>query len=208
MDQYSKYLDEKHPLHILETSKDPYVCGIAVILSGNCTDAAVNKMLPNFLSKFPTPSSVVHSNRDEMIPFMPGINHSGSKSDYIINWAKYIIEQNGLIEADLDKLTKINGIGRKTGSIILYRVLGVDQGFPLDTHCLRVLNRLGWYKSSKPKGLEKELLVNFPEGSRHNNHIILTHFGRDICHPQNPQCEICKLSAHCHYYLKEHEPTS
>jgi len=199
LNQYSEYLELKHPLHMLEETKDPWAISAAVILAGHCTDAAVNKVMPKLLETFPTPESILKENvtKDQIIALLPGISHSGNKSDYLKNVANVLVNNNHQFEANLDKITEISGIGRKTGTIVLYRCYGSDQGFPLDTHCLRVLERLGWYKSTKPKPLEKALMADFPEGTRNKTHIILTQLGRNICHPKNPKCDICKLATSC-----------
>lgn len=202
LNQYESYLDVKHPLHILEETKDQWLIATAVCLSGNCTDAAVNKVMPGFSKEFPNPKAILEPGigREEIIPFIPGISHSGSKSDYLQNIARYLVE-HGKFPNSIEEMTKIVGIGRKTAAIVLYRCYKSDFGFPLDTHCLRVLDRLGWLPEAKtPKSLEKALLKVFPEGTRHKSHLILTHHGRQVCFPKAPNCEICKLKSSCTYY--------
>jgi len=203
LDNYSEYLAIEHPLHLLDKSSNPWEVSLAVMLSGHCTDAAVNKVIGKLLEAFPTPESILEDwvTKDKIISLIPGISHSGSKADYAINIAKYLITHNGHFEDSLDKITEITGIGRKTGSIVLFRCYGSDYGFPLDTHCLRVLDRLGWYPNSKPKPLEKALLADFAPGTRHDAHIILTQVGRLVCHPKNPKCAECKLRAFCKFGL-------
>jgi endonuclease-3 len=200
--QGQSYLDVTHPLHILSQTQDPWQVSVAVILSGHCTDAAVNKVVPGLFEKFPTASKFLQVNpsKDEVIKLLPGISHSGNKTDYLFEVAKYLTSHEGQFPRTLAEITKIKGVGRKTGGIILYRCYGIDEGFPLDTHCLRVLERLGWYSSTSPKSLEKALLRDIPEGWRNKAHIILTQLGRLVCTPSKPKCEECFLVDHCQFF--------
>ena len=195
---YKDYLVQRHPLHKLEETRDPWAIVASVILSGNTTDAAENKVMDGFLARYPTPASIRGATRDEVIPLLPGIAHNGSKTDYLKNIAEVLVERG--MPDTMEALTAVTGIGRKTAAIVLYRVHGKDLGFPLDTHCLRVLDRLGWYpEARKPKSLEKALLTDFPEGTRHASHLILTHHGRTVCQALKPACDGCKLRAFCTY---------
>ena len=201
INRYAEYLDLKHPLHMLDESKDPWAVSASLILAAHCTDVAVNKVMAKLLEAFPTPESILKDGvtKEQIVALLPGISHSGNKSDYLKNVAKVLVANNHNFENDLEKITEISGVGRKTGTIVLYRCYGSDQGFPLDTHCLRVFERLGWYSATKPKPLEKELLADFPDGTRNKSHIILTQFGRLICHPKKPKCDECKFAPDCKF---------
>lgn len=191
-----------HPLHILDQSKDPWQVSVAVILSGHCTDAAVNKVLPNLFAAFPTYQKLLSDNpsKDKVVKLLPGISHSGNKTDYLFNVARYLQDHKGQFPQSLEEITAIKGIGRKTGGIILYRCYGIDEGFPLDTHCLRVLQRLEWFSQTSPKSLERALLIEIPSGWRNKAHIILTQLGRSICTAAQPLCSQCPLSGSCRYF--------
>jgi endonuclease-3 len=194
-----------HPLHILDQSQDPWQVSVAVILSGHCTDAAVNKVLPNLFAAFPTYQKFLQDNpsKDQVINLLPGISHSGNKTEYLFNVARYLQSHQGQFPRTLDEITAIKGIGRKTGGIILYRCYDIDEGFPLDTHCLRVLQRLGWFTQTSPKSLERALLADIPCGWRNKAHIILTQLGRSICTAAQPHCGQCPLSGSCHYFAQQ-----
>lgn len=200
LDQYAEYLQLRHPLTILEETHEPWPIGVATILSAHCADAAVNQAAPGFLETFPAPDSVIGKTRDNLISWLPRISHRGIKSDYILDWASYLVERRGDIEPSIASLTRIRGIGRKTAAIILYRVKGIDEGLPLDIHALRVLDRLGWLAQTRnPSVREKQLLQIVPEGGRYRLHLIFTHHGRRVCHAQKPDCELCKLRSVCSF---------
>lgn len=197
------YLAMPHPLDIINSpQKTPWSVSVAVILSGHCTDAAVNKVLPGFLTRFPDAESFVAQAPDKgsVVALLPGISHSGNKAGYIEGVARYLVDQGRNFENSLDKITEINGIGRKTGSIILHYCHGNTEGFPLDTHCLRVLERLGWFEAAKPKPLEKKLLESFSGIDRFNAHLILTMHGRTTCKAAKPDCANCQISRHCKFF--------
>lgn len=194
-----------HPLHILDQSKDPWQVSVAIILSGHCTDAAVNKVLPNLFASFPTYQKFLadNPNKDQVIKLLPGISHSGNKTDYLFNVARHLQDHQGQFPQSLSEITGIKGIGRKTGGLILYRCYDIDEGFPLDTHCLRVLQRLGWFPETTPKSLERALLTEIPLGWRNKAHIILTQLGRTVCTAAKPLCLQCPLSGACHYFAQQ-----
>jgi len=200
-EEYSEYLTLPHPLHILN-SQDPWAVLIGLACAAHCTDAAVNKMLPNFLKVFPDYKSVAGKTKDDLVPLMPGISHSGNKADYILNWAKYLEEHNGDFQPTIAELTSIKGIGRTTAGILLYTVKGVDEAIPLDVHALRILDRLDWFKPTKNAEVrEKQLLPLIPQGKRFKTFTILTQHGRNICHARAPKCGQCKFKAACNFYL-------
>ena len=192
------YLKKGHPLDAINQTKDAWVLGAAVILSAHCTDAAVNKVVGPLVVKFPAPSSMIGCTRDDVLPLLPGISHSGNKSDYLINWAAYLVEQNNQPATTIGELTEVKGIGRKTAAIILYTALGVDEGIPLDTHALRILERVQYCPTSKsPTVIEKKLLAEFPAGERYKLHLILTLHGREVCRAQAPHCADCCIADCC-----------
>jgi len=141
---------EAHPLSILNQSKDPWALGAAVILSAHCTDAAVNKVMDSLLARFPTPESITGARRDDIVPLLPGISHGGNKADYLVNWARHLLRKTSRVAPTIGELTKVKGIGRKTASIILHAAWGLDEGIPLDAHCQRILERIG-YSPGTPK---------------------------------------------------------
>lgn len=197
LELYNDYLQLKHPLDVLAT-KDPWKVAVGLVLAAHCSDAAVNKVAPGFFKQFPNWKSVLGKTRDDLIPFLPGISHTGNKSDYIINWANYLEAHGGDIEPTIDALTQIKGFGRKTAGILLFTVKGIDEAIPLDTHALRILDRLGWFPTTKnPDVREKQLLPWIPTGRRFATFTILTQHGRHICGAKIAQCGECKLRPRC-----------
>ena len=198
IEEYPEYAGLRHPLDVLASAHAPWEVGAGVILSADCADATVNRTLPQFLAAFPTPDSARIATVNAIVPHLPGISHRGHKAEYLVAWAKYLAERGGDIGDGIQALTQVRGIGRKTAALILYRIKGIDEGMPLDTHALRVLDRLGWFPSTRnPAVREKQLLREVPAGHRHRLFLSLTHHGRQVCLARNPKCSECRLRDEC-----------
>ena len=195
---YPEYVGRRHPLNVLATPHSPWEVGAGVILSADCADASVNKTLPELLAVFPTPNSAQDATISVIIPHLRGISHRGHKADYLIAWARYLVESGGDVGNSVQALTQVRGLGRKSAALILYRIKGVDEGMPLDTHALRVLDRLGWFPATRnPAVREKQLLREVPAGHRHRLFLALTHHGRQSCLAHDPKCSGCRLREDC-----------
>jgi endonuclease III len=199
LERYPEYRGLGHPLNVLATPHGPWPTGAGVILTAHCTDAAVNRALPGFLEIFPTPESAHDKTVDDLVSYLPGISHSGRKAQYLIAWARYLVGRRGDLEPAIEALRRVRGIGRKSAALILYGTKGIDAGMPLDTHALRVLERLGWFPPARnPAIREKQLLAVVTEGHRNRLFLALTHHGRRVCRALNPRCGHCRLPAECH----------
>src|SRR5262245_41813002 len=109
-----------------------------------------------------------------------------------------VTEHNGQVPADMDALTKLPGVGRKTANVVLGHALGVP-GLPVDRHVLRVANRIGIAESDSPEVVETQLCAAMPpeRWTRTSDTLIL--HGRRICRPK-PLCDRCAVSDACAYY--------
>lgn len=198
IEEYPEYVGLRHPLDVLASPHGPWEVGAGVILSANCSDAAVNRALPKFLTAFPSPDSAGSATVNAIVPLLPGISHRGHKAEYLIAWAKYLVEKRGDVGDSVQALTHVRGIGRKSAALILHEIKGIDEGFPLDLHALRVLDRLGWFPVTRnPVVREKQLLGEVPVGHRHQLFLSLTHHGRQICLARDPKCNECRLRDDC-----------
>lgn len=198
--QYPEYLNLKHPLDAM-ASGDIWITTLSLVMAANCTDKMVNKVLPKFLTVFPTWKQALGKTRDDLVPLMPGISHSGNKAEYILLFAQYLETHEGKLPATVAELTELKGFGRKTAGILLHVISGNDEAIPLDIHALRIMDRLDWFKATKnPLVREKQLLPLIPEGKRFNTFTVLTQHGRQVCHSRNPECNRCKFQPACGYY--------
>ena len=163
LEQFPEYLTLKHPLDAM-SSGDTWSVTLSLIMAANCTDKMVNKVLPKFLSAYPTWKQALGKTRDDLVPLMPGISHSGNKAEYILLFAQYLETHDGQLPATVAELTELKGFGRKTAGILLHVISGNDEAIPLDIHALRILERLDWFKATKnPLVREKQLLPLIPK---------------------------------------------
>lgn len=198
LEDYPEYRDQRHPLNVLASPHDAWSTGAGVILSANCSDDAVNRALPGFLAAHPTPQSMSTATVESIVPFLPAISHRGHKAEYLMHWAKYLVARNAQIDDSIAMLTRIRGIGRKSAALILHQLKGSDEGFPLDTHALRVLERLGWFPPTRnPEVREKQLLREVPSGGRYRLFLAMTLHGRRTCVAGVPRCQACRLRKVC-----------
>jgi endonuclease-3 len=124
---------------------------------------------------------------------------SGRKSKSLVGMAKTLVDDHhGEVPADMDALTALPGVGRKTANVVLGHALGVP-GLPGDRHVLRVSNRIGIAEGDDPVKVEQQLCASMPKDrwTRTSDTLIL--HGRRVCKPK-PQCDVCVVRDECDYY--------
>jgi len=175
----------------------PFQLLVATILSAQCTDERVNKTTPALFEKFPDPQSMAKAKPAELEKLIQSTGFYKSKAKSILESSKALVEQHGgEVPRDLESLTKLRGVGRKTANV----VLGVAFGTPalvVDTHVGRVSRRLGFTKAMDPVRVESELMELVPrEQWTEYAHLLIAH-GREICTARRAYCEDCPLSRFC-----------
>lgn len=180
----------------LNYNKD-YELLIATVLSAQTTDAAVNDVTKVLFQKYDL-QSLSEANVNDIIEIIKPIGLEKSKSSYIINIAKRLIEDKaGVVPNDYDYLISLSGVGRKTANVVLSNLFDVP-ALAVDTHVSRVSTFLG-ITSSSDELLDKEIkLMNFfPKEKWTRVHHQLVLFGRYNCKSLNPECENCKFKSIC-----------
>jgi endonuclease-3 len=170
---------------------------IATILAAQCTDERVNLVTKDLFRKYRTPADFAQADletlEEEIRP--TGFFHNKAKS--IIRCCQDMVTKfSGRVPQNLEELTSLAGVGRKTANIILGNAFG-QQAIAVDTHVKRVTHRLGWARSDDPDKIEFELMEVIPE-SRWTLacHQIVFH-GRKVCMAKNPQCPTCPVAKLC-----------
>ena len=95
------------------------------------------------------------------------------------------------------ELVKLNGVARKTANVVLGEAFGLAEGIAVDTHVMRVAQRLGLTRNTKPLPIEADLMQSLPRAKWAKDHLRLVLFGRYHCTARSPHCEGCPLRAHC-----------
>ena len=180
----------------------------ATILSAQSTDARVNLVTPALFTRYPDAHALAKATPDELEPQIVSTGFFRQKSKALIGMAqKLVAEHGGTVPADMDKLTSLPGVGRKTANVVLGHALGVP-GLPVDRHVLRVSNRIGIASGDDPEQVERQLTKALPPSQWTLASDVQILHGRRICRPK-PLCDKCSVRKDCDYYraLKpKHDP--
>ncbi len=170
---------------------------IATILSARCTDIKVNEVTKHLFMTYK--SAKDYASADTKI-FEAEIKPTGfykNKAKMIIKCCSIIADKfKGTVPDSMESLTMLPGVGRKTANVVLGSAFG-KQVMAVDTHVLRVANRLGLAHSEKPDVIEKELVDQVPEGKLTSFNLALILHGRETCKAIKPACHECVLIKEC-----------
>ena len=170
---------------------------VAVILSAQCTDAAVNKVTPEFFRRFPTPEALSRASLAEIESIIRTLGLFRAKAKSLQRCAQQLADEcNGEVPATMEELTRLAGVGRKTANVILGHAFA-RPAVAVDTHCRRVSRRLVLTRQQDPAKIEGDLgRILPPEEWTGFSHRLILH-GRAVCHARKPACERCVLSELC-----------
>jgi endonuclease-3 len=193
-------LDRHHPNADTElVYRNAFELLVATILSAQSTDARVNLVTPALFARFPDAFALARAKQTQLEKLILSTGFFRQKSKSLIGMASMLVEaHNGEVPADMEALTKLPGVGRKTANVVLGHALGVP-GLPVDRHVLRVANRIGLVKNDDPVKVEAQLGERLPpeRWTRASDALIL--HGRRICKPK-PLCKLCNVRPHCDFY--------
>ena len=192
------FLDELYPNVGCELNytKD-YELAIAVMLSAQTTDASVNRVTPALFSTYPNIKSLADANPNDVMHFINSLGLARNKSKNIVEFAKKLhYEYNDQLPSDKSILTTFPGIGNKSAGVIRAEVFKIPD-LPVDTHILRISNRLQLTESSNPDVVEKDLKKLISKEKWIKIHHQLIHFGRYFCMARNPKCQNCNIKCYC-----------
>lgn len=178
-------------------ASNPFELLVAVRLSAQCTDARVNLVTPALFEKYKTLDDYCNADVKDIETLIHSCGFYKSKAASIIDMAKGIKERfGGIVPDNIDDLITLNGVGRKTANLIVGDVYG-KESIVVDTHMIRISNRIGLVSEKDPKKIEFALKKIIPsdEGSDFCHRIVL--FGRDICSARKPLCSECPMLEYC-----------
>ena len=178
--------------------RSPFELLVATILSAQCTDARVNQLTPALFARFPGATALAAGAQDELEELIRPTGFFRNKAKALLGMARAVVERHGgKIPAEMDALTALPGVGRKTANVILGTAFGIASGVVVDTHVTRLAGRLGLSRHTDPVRIEVDLMELFPAGSWVAlGHRLILH-GRRICQARKPACESCPLAAIC-----------
>lgn len=191
--EYVCYLNYETPWQLL----------IATILSAQCTDARVNIVTKTLFRKYDTLEKFASAKLEELEQDIKPTGFYHNKAKNIIACTRRLVDvYGGEVPKDLDALTSLAGVGRKTANVIRGNIYH-EPSVVVDTHVKRISGKLGLTKEEDPVKIEYDLMKKLPKDHwiLWNIHIIT--FGRTICTARNPKCQECFLTGYCRGYKKD-----
>ena len=179
--------------------KNAFQLLISTILSAQSTDKLVNKVTPALFKKYRTPEDFASADINILQEDIRSTGFFRNKSNNIINCSKGIIYKfSGKVPDNIDDLTSLHGVGRKTANVVLANIFG-RQAIIVDTHVKRISYRLGLTINSDAVKIEFDLMKIIPKESwsRYSHQIIA--LGRTICFAKKPKCAVCRFLPYCRY---------
>jgi endonuclease-3 len=177
--------------------RDTFELLVAVILSAQCSDEAVNKVTPELFRHYPDPEKLSLASTQEIEKHIRRLGLFRAKAKSLQRCARQLVEEfHGEVPSTMEDLTRLAGVGRKTANVILGHAFETP-GIAVDTHCRRLSNRLGLTRHQDAAKIEKDLCRLLPpEEWTAFSHRLIIH-GRKVCLARKPACDRCKLSDLC-----------
>ena len=196
-------LEAEYPdaLCSLEYDKD-YELLFSVRLAAQCTDERVNMVTPALFERFPTLEAFASADVEEVEQYIHSCGFYRAKARDIVACAQMLLEKHGgRVPDTMEELTALPGVGRKTANLILGDVYHIPGSTVVDTHCIRLSNRMGLVDDMKdPVKIEAALRkILPPEHSSDFCHCLVLH-GRAVCDARKPACERCCVRHLCQFF--------
>ncbi len=194
--------DPRSELHFA----DPYTLLIAVVLSAQTTDVAVNRATEGLFRDAPTPDAMVRLGVEGVANHIRSLGFWQTKSRNVMELSRQLLERfGGQVPHDREALESLPGVGRKTANVVLNVAFG-EPTMAVDTHVFRLGNRTGIAPGKAPLDVEQALLKRIPPELLHNAHHWLILHGRYVCKARVPECWRCVAAEWCRYPDKTPAP--
>lgn len=176
----------------------PFTVLISCILSLRTKDEITEKAAINLLKKHNTPEKILKLSEKEIQNLIYPVGFYKTKAKIIKEISKTLIKKyNSKVPEDFTELLKLKGVGRKTANIVMTYGHKKPGYLPIDTHCHRIPNRLGWVKTKTPEETEKTLRKILPKKYWMEFNHLFVKFGQTICVSISPFCSKCPIEKHC-----------
>jgi endonuclease III len=178
--------------------ENAYQLVVATILSAQSTDKMINTITPALFAKYRDAQALAGAEPAELEKMIHSSGFYRMKAKNLVHMARAVVEQHGgKIPETMDELVELPGIARKTANVVLGSALGKNEGVVVDTHVMRLSQRLGLTKHSEPVKIEADLMTLLPRDQwTVFAHRLIWH-GRRVCFAQRPDCEHCLLAPVC-----------
>lgn len=193
-------LDKEHPDAKLALDyTNPLELLVSLILAAQSHDSLVNQITPALFAKYKTAKDYSDAPRQEIFEYVRRINFAGIKTGRIKSCCEELVKNfNGEVPRTLEELVTLPGVGRKTGNIVLGNAFGIP-GIGVDTHVMRLSQRLGFTKNTNPDKIEFDLTPIVPKEKQIRFCHLLQYHGRRVCVAKKPRCPQCVIDDLCPY---------
>ena len=172
---------------------------ISTILSAQCTDVRVNQVAETLYKKYPDAKAFAFATPSELEQDIRPTGFFRNKTKSVMGASKAIIEKfGGQVPRTMEEILTLPGVARKTGNVVLGTAYGISSGVVVDTHVLRLSNRLDLSRNEDPKKVEQDLMQIIPRDKWIKfSHQLIWH-GRRVCHARKPKCVECNMESLCY----------
>jgi len=193
-------LDEAYPDATCELNhENAFQLLVATILSAQCTDVRVNQVTETLFKKYPDAKAFAYATPSELEQDIRPTGFFRNKTKSVMGASKAILEKfGGQVPRTMEEILTLPGVARKTGNVVLGTAYGIASGVVVDTHVLRLSNRLDLSRNEEPKKVEEDLMKIIPrEKWIQFSHQLIWH-GRRVCHARKPKCIECNMESLCY----------
>jgi endonuclease III len=197
--QVAELLKKEYPAAECALVHDtPFELLIATILSAQCTDERVNIVTKELFAQYSTPATLAAVPIPRLEKLIQSTGFFRNKAKNIHACCQMLVEEHGgKVPADMEKLVKLPGVGRKTANVVLGTAFGIALGVVVDTHVTRLSQRLGLTEHEDAVKIERDLIAQLPSDEWINfSHRLIWH-GRRVCKARKPLCGSCVLERIC-----------
>jgi endonuclease-3 len=172
---------------------------ISTILSAQCTDVRVNQVAETLYKKYPDPQAFAYATPSELEQDIRPTGFFRNKTKSVMGASKAILEKfGGHVPRTMEEILTLPGVARKTGNVVLGTAYGITSGVVVDTHVLRLSNRLDLSRNDDPKKVEQDLMKIIPQDKWIQfSHQLIWH-GRRVCQARKPKCLECNMESLCY----------
>jgi endonuclease III len=191
---YVAFPNPKTPLDF----SNPFGLLIATMMAAQTTDKLVNKLTPDLFKKYPAPKDFVKSAPEEIAADISKVNFPFNKAKNIQAASQIIVEKyDGKVPDNMEELDALPGVARKTANVVLCNAFGKAEGIVVDTHVIRLSQRLGLSDQKDPVKIERDLMEIVPKDKWIDFANLITLFGREFCPARPHVCKPCPLGDLC-----------
>jgi endonuclease-3 len=184
--------------------ENPLQLLIATILSAQCTDKRVNMVTPALFKKYRNAADFASARPEELMEMIRSTGFFRNKAKNIMACCQTLVRVfGGQVPSGMQELLTLQGVARKTANVVLANAFGINEGIAVDTHVIRVTNRLGLTKNKNPQLIEKDLMKFIPREKWGQFTHLIIEFGRDKCKAQSPLCPLCPFQKICPWYQSQ-----